>query len=80
MTYKTKKTICVEAIVWDPTKYADISLFMNRTPILKGKLLEIETLEGVEYASPGDYIVYDGNNFYIEKADFFNENYIKEEV
>lgn len=70
------KPVEIEAIVWDPVNYVEASLFMGRTPILKGKLLEIETLEGSMYATPGDYIIKGINGeFYSCKPDIFEKTY-----
>lgn len=71
-----KKPVEIEAVIWDPINYSEVSLFMSRTPILKGKLLEIETLEGIMYASPGDYIVKGiEGEFYPVKPDIFKKTY-----
>lgn len=76
MVKARKKPVEIEAVIWDPTNYSEISLFMGRTPILKGKLLEIGTLEGNMYASPGDYIIKEVNGkFYPCKPDIFEKTY-----
>ena len=73
-----KKPIVIEAIQYDGRNSADIHEFCGnkvREPVGKD-YLEIETLEGIMRASPGDYIIKGvKGEFYPCKPDVFKMTY-----
>jgi hypothetical protein len=77
-----KKPVVIEAIQFDGRNSADIHEFCGdkvREPVGKD-YLEIETLEGVHIASPGDYIIKGiKGEFYPCKPDIFEMTYKKVE-
>lgn len=80
MTKYRKKPVVVEAIQFNGKNSADIHEFCGdkiREPVGKD-YLEIETLEGVHIASPGDYIIKGiKGEFYPCKPDIFEATYEK---
>ena len=77
MKYK-KKPVVIEAIQFNGRNSADIHEFCGdkvREPVGKD-YLEIETLEGIHIASPGDYIIKGvKGEFYPCKPDIFEMTY-----
>ena len=77
-----KKPVVIEAIQFNGRNSADIHEFCGdkvREPVGKD-YLEIETLEGVHIASPGDYIIKGiKGEFYPCKPDIFEMTYEKVE-
>lgn len=75
-----KKPIVIEAIHFNGRNSADIHEFCGdkvREPVGKD-YLEIETLEGIHIASPGDYIIKGiKGEFYPCKPDIFEMTYEK---
>jgi len=73
-----KKPVVIEAIQFNGRNSADIHEFCGdkvREPVGKD-YLEIETLEGVHIASPGDYIIKGiKGEFYPCKPDIFEMTY-----
>lgn len=75
-----KKPVVIEAIQFNGRNSADIHEFCGdkvREPVGKD-YLEIETLEGIHIASPGDYIIKGiKGEFYPCKPDIFEMTYEK---
>jgi len=77
-----KKPVVIEAVQFNGRNSADIHEFCGdkvREPVGKD-YLEIETLEGIHIASPGDYIIKGiKGEFYPCKPDIFEQTYEKVE-
>mgnify|MGYP001335053347 FL=1 len=77
-----KKPVVIEAVQFNGRNSADIHEFCGdkvREPVGKD-YLEIETLEGIHIASPGDYIIKGiKGEFYPCKPDIFEMTYEKVE-
>ena len=73
-----KKPVVIEAVQFNGRNSADIHEFCGdkvREPVGKD-YLEIETLEGIHIASPGDYIIKGiKGEFYPCKPDIFEKTY-----
>ena len=73
-----KKPVVIEAVQFNGRNSADIHEFCGdkvREPVGKD-YLEIETLEGIHIASPGDYIIKGiKGEFYPCKPDIFEMTY-----
>ena len=77
-----KKPVVIEAVQFNGRNSADIHEFCGdkvREPVGKD-YLEIETLEGILIASPGDYVIKGiKGEFYPCKPDIFEQTYEKVE-
>lgn len=77
MKFRRKSNV-VDAIQWDGDNFNEI--VYNFPGILCGEkrqYLDVKTPEGVSRADTGDWIVRDGENFHVVKADDFEEHYEK---
>ena len=71
-----KKPIVIEAIRWTGDNILDFSGWLKCLFSLSGKIMKINTLEGVMIASPGDYIIKGvKGEFYPCKPDVFEDTY-----
>lgn len=77
-----KKPIIIDAVQWDGTEESFRQVLdMNRTEsfchyIREEGMIAIETLEGIMYAMPNDWIIKGINGeFYPCKPDIFEETY-----
>lgn len=74
-----KKPVVIEALQYTPETFNLVRQFVgNDTPLhrLGDDKIGIPTLEGVMYASPGDFIIKGVNGeFYPCKPDIFEETY-----
>lgn len=79
MKYR-RKPVELEVVQYTDDNLEEISAFMNRTPIIVSyggvRRLEIATLEGRIYATPGDFIVKGvKGEFWPVKPDIFELTY-----
>lgn len=79
MRYR-KKPIVIEAILWDGSNTEDVFKFVGRDYIKElhhnFRGLGIKTLEGIIYATIGDYIIKGiQGEFYPCKPDIFHQTY-----
>lgn len=70
-----KKPVEVEAVLWTGSNTEDVVPFMGAA-VLRGRNIEIETLEGTMTANPGDWIIRGiKGEFYPCKPDIFEGTY-----
>ena len=82
MAYFIKKPVCIEAIEWTGDNAIEIQTFLHdgdefaANGWVKGRYVEIGTLEGLMVASIGDYIIKGvKGEFYPCKPDIFELTY-----
>lgn len=74
MKYR-KKPVVVEAMQWNGLNRNAVSEFMGRCKTVDGRV-RVETLEGVVYATPGDWIIKGvAGEFYPCRNDIFEATY-----
>ena len=73
-----KKPVVIEAISWTEDNDKEIQRFIGDFGIVKGRYVEIGTLEGLMVAAPGDWIIKGiKKEFYPCKPDIFEATYEK---
>ena len=73
-----KKPVIIEAVQWTSENLSEVQEFYRKESILIGDRIVIETLEGVMYASIGDWIIKGiKGEFYPCKPDIFDATYEK---
>ncbi len=71
-----KKPIVIEAIMWTGENASEVQDFIGDFGYVKGRYVDIGTLEGLMVASPGDWIIKGiKDEFYPCKPDIFEATY-----
>lgn len=62
MAYFRNKPVVIQAVQWTGDNHAEINAFLRQTEFtqagyIKGRYVDIGTMEGLMVASPGDWII-----------------------